>query len=203
MKIIFSEKYRSYNFGQGRSLKYLRALKFLKLLDKKKFKYSVVDSPKASDKDILLVHTQEYLRRLWTMTESDGGYLSPDTPVNEENLEATYYSVGGTVLAARLALKGELAINLFGGAHHAQISDSSGFCIFNDHAIAVKKLQKEGKIKKAVILDLDAHAGNGTQEIFYNDPTILTVSIHQDPTNFYPGTGFEWQKSKRFTRVCI
>ncbi len=124
------------------------------------------------------------------------GFLSLDTPVNKENVEAAYYYVGGTIKTCDLALQGKSVINTLGGLHHAESNNSSGFCIFNDHAIAIRKLQKERKIKKAAILDLDVHAGNGTQEIFYADPSVLEVSIHQDPTNFYPGTGFAWQKGE-------
>lgn len=142
------------------------------------------------------MHTKDYLTRLKKTAAAGGGYLSIDTPVTVQNLEAAYYYVGGTIQTIELALKGELAINTLGGLHHAESNNSSGFCIFNDAAIAVRKLQKEDKINRAAILDLDVHAGNGTQEIFYRDPTVFTISIHQDPTNFYPGTGFEWQKGE-------
>jgi len=87
-------------------------------------------------------------------------------------------------------------VNLIGGMHHAGSYQASGFCIYNDHAVAIRKLQKEGKIKKATVYDLDVHAGQGTQEIFYSDPSVMTVSIHQDPFTIYPGTGFESQKGR-------
>src|SRR6266496_3452591 len=91
------------------------------------------------------------------------------------------YIVGGTVLTLDLALQGERVVNLIGGMHHAGSYQASGFCIYNDHAIAIRKLQQQGKIETAMVYDLDVHAGQGTQEIFYTDPSVYTVSVHQDP----------------------
>ena len=197
-KIIYSPKYLNYDFGLGHPFWPERALQFLQKLKKHQLsstKLQIIESQSAKDSDILLVHTKDFLERVKRLAK-EGEALSIDTPVTEKNLEAAYYYVGGTILASNLALKGERVINLLGGLHHAGPSTSSGFCIFNDHAIAIRKLQKEEKIRKAMIFDLDVHAGNGTQEIFYSDPTVFTISIHQDPTFFYPGTGFAWQKGE-------
>jgi acetoin utilization protein AcuC len=190
LKIIYSDKYLKYHFGPGHPFSSKRRREFVDLLNKKKLDFEIIKPPRASDKDILLVHTRDYLNRLKSMVDSGGGYLSPDTQVNPDNFEAAFYYVGGTIKASQTALEEDLAINLLGGLHHAESNDSSGFCIFNDHAIAIRKLQKEKAVKEAAVLDLDVHAGNGTQEIFYDDPSVLTISIHQDPTYFYPGTGF-------------
>jgi len=160
LTVIYSQQYLNYNFGVDHPFWPERALQFIKLLKKGDLKFKIIEPKRASDKDILLVHSKEYLKRVKRLAEEHGA-LSIDTPVNPEVLEG--------------------------------ISDSSGFCIFNDHSIAIKKLQKERKIKKAMIYDLDVHAGQGTQEIFYSDPTVFTVSIHQDPQTLYPGTGFAWQ----------
>lgn len=196
MKVIYSPKYLKYYFGPGHPFWPERAKKFLELLEKEKFDFELVEAPKGKDKDILLVHTKEYLKRVKGLVKVNGGFLSPDTPVNKDNLEAAYYYVGGTIEACGLALKKQLVINLLGGLHHAETNNSSGFCIFNDHAVAIRKMQKEKQISTAAVLDLDVHAGNGTQEIFYSDPSVLTISIHQDPTFFYPGTGFSWQRGE-------
>jgi len=163
------------------------------LLDEEGFKYELVEAQKAVDEDILLVHTKNYLKGLKETVKKGIGYLSVDTPVHKDNLEAAYYYAGGTLQAARLALERKKVVNTLGGLHHAESDKSSGFCIFNDHAIAIRKLQKDGKIKTAAVLDLDVHAGNGTQEIFYDDPSVLKISIHQDPSFFYPGTCFPEQ----------
>jgi len=192
VKFVFHEKYLKYSFGPGHPFWPERALVFLKKLKKHDFQHEILVPKKASDQDILLVHSQNYLNRLKRLAQ-EGGWLSIDTPVGAENLEAAYFSVGGSILALKEAFEGKRVFNLLGGLHHAGIASGSGFCLFNDHAIAIKKLQKKGLIKKAIIYDLDAHAGQGTQEIFYHDPKVLTVSIHQDPHGFYPGTGFARQ----------
>lgn len=189
MVIIYHPAYLKYDLGPGHPFWPGRASAFLEKLKNTNFKYQIVEPQKAKDEDILLVHTKEYLGEVKRLAR-EKGYLTIDTPINKDILEAAYYSVGGSILALNLALKGELAINLLGGLHHAGISTGSGFCIFNDHSIAIKKLQKEKKVKRAMIVDLDVHAGQGTQEIFYSDPTVFTISLHQDPMTLYPGTGF-------------
>lgn len=194
-KVVYSGKYLKYHFDFEHPFWPERVKEFLKLLKRKKFGFKLIVAPKATDDEILLVHTKEYLNRVKKLAK-EKGHLTIDTQVNPDNLKAAYYSVGGTIKAAEIALKEGLAVNTLGGLHHAETNDSSGFCIFNDHAIAIKKLQSQKKIKKAAVLDIDVHAGNGTQEIFYNDPSVLKVSIHQDPTTFYPGTGFSWQRGE-------
>ena len=189
IKLVFHENYLKYSFGPSHPFWPQRALVFLKKIKKYALPHEVLVPKKASDEDILLVHSAGYLGRLKKMAR-EGGFLAPDTPVTTEVLEASYYSVGGSILTLRTALKGERVVNLLGGLHHAGISTGSGFCLLNDHAIAIRKLQKEGLIKKALIFDLDAHAGQGTQEIFYSDPRVFTISIHQDPNTLYPGVGF-------------
>ena len=194
LSIIYSDKYLGYNFGMGHPFLSKRRKEFIELLKEKNFDFKIVKPPRVKDKDILLVHTKDYLGRLKGMVAQGGGNLSSDTPVNSGILEAAYYYVGGTIKASEIAFKEGIAINTLGGLHHAGSNDSSGFCIFNDHAVAIRKLQKKARIKTAAVLDMDVHAGNGTQEIFYEDPSVLTISIHQDPADFYPGTGFSWQK---------
>lgn len=195
VKVIFHEVYLKYDFGSGHPLWPERALVFLEKLKKYAIPHEILVPKKAVDEDILLVHSQDYLKRVKKLAK-EGGSLSIDTPVTPKNLQAAYCSVGGSILALKEALKGEKVINLLGGLHHAGISDSSGFCIFNDHSIAIRKLQKERKIKKAMIYDLDVHAGQGTQEIFYSDPKVFTISIHQDPATLYPGIGFAEEKGE-------
>lgn len=195
LKIVFHESYLKYDFGSGHPFWAKRALPFLKKLKKYQIPHQILTPQKAKDKDILLVHTRDYLKQVNQLAQESGN-LSLDTPVNQRILQAAYFSVGGSILAAKEALKEERTMNLLGGLHHAGPSTSSGFCLFNDHAIAICKLQQDGKIKRAMIYDLDVHAGQGTQKIFYQDPRVFTISIHQDPHTLYPGTGFSWQKGE-------
>lgn len=193
VKVIYHPEYLNYSFGKNHPFWPQRAKLFIKLLKQKKFPFELIDAQRATDEDILLAHTKDYLSKLKKMVKAGGGFLSVDTPVDKKNLKAAYYYVDGTIKACEFALDNNLIINILGGLHHAASNYSSGFCIFNDHAIAIKKLQQQEKIATAAVLDLDVHAGNGTQEIFYSDPTVLTVSLHQDSTNFYPETGFAEQ----------
>lgn len=192
---VYSDQYLKYDFGPDHPFWPQRAAVFLEKLRSSGIPFEILSPPKASAEDILLAHSKEYLHRVKELALSRGA-LSLDTPVNPDVWETAYFSVGGSVLTMEKALQGERAVNLLGGMHHAGIEDSSGFCIFNDLAIAIRKLQKEGKIKTAMVYDLDVHAGNGTQEIFYFDPTVFTISLHQDPETIYPGTGFAWEEGE-------
>jgi len=91
---------------------------------------------------------------------------------------------GGTILAGRLALEQGVAVTLGGGFHHAFPEHGEGFCMFNDVAVAIRALQREGRIRRAAVVDLDVHHGNGTAAIFRDDPDVFTLSMHQ--WNNYP-----------------
>lgn len=206
LHIIYHPDYLKYSFGAGHPFWPQRAQEFLGVIRAEGMRYELREPQPASDADITLAHTPEYLTRVKHLART-GGALSIDTPLNEAILRAAYVSVGGTILASRLALEGKRVMNLLGGLHHASVADSSGFCVFNDQAIAIRKLQSEQKIRKAFVFDIDVHAGQGTQEIFYADPTVFTLSIHQDPHTLYPGTGFPEQlgtgKGKGYNRNII
>lgn len=195
MKIVWSDNYLKYSFGPGHPFGVDRALPFLERIRKSAYPFEIIKPQKASEKDIFLVHTKDYLKRLKELAQEEG-QLSVDTPLSPKILEGAHWYVGGTLLAFKEALAGEKVFNTLGGLHHAGIANSSGFCVFNDHAIAIRNYQKLGKIKKALVFDIDVHAGNGTQEIFYSDPSVLKISLHQDPKTLYPGTGFAEQKGE-------
>ena len=197
LNIIYSENYLKYDLGSDNPISRTKTESFLeKLRGEGKIDYKILEAPRANEEDLLLVHTPKYLQELKRLADYNLEF-DADTPVNLGMLEGGLYIIGGTTLSLSLALQGERVVNLIGGMHHASSYQASGFCIYNDHAIAIRKLQKEGKIKKAIIYDLDVHAGQGTQEIFYQDSSVMTVSIHQDPRTIYPGTGFEWQKGEK------
>lgn len=196
INIVYSENYLKYDLGPDNPISRTKTRIFLeKLRGEGKMDYKVLEAPRAKEEDLLLVHTPRYLQELRRLADNNLEF-DADTPVNRGMLEGGLYIIGGTILSLNLALQDERVVNLIGGMHHASSYQASGFCIYNDHAIAIRKLQKEGKIRKAIIYDLDVHAGQGTQEIFYRDPSVMTTSIHQDPLTIYPGTGFEWQKGE-------
>ena len=138
----------------------------------------------ASDQDILRVHTSEWVRKLKTGTLTASEVMLLEVPYSPELVEAVWLAAGGTILAAQSALRDGFASNLSGGFHHAYPDHGEGFCAIHDVAVAIRKLQADGAIKKAMVVDTDVHHGNGTAAIFRNDPTVFTLSIHQ--LNNYP-----------------
>jgi acetoin utilization deacetylase AcuC-like enzyme len=139
----------------------------------------------ASDEDILRVHTQDWVRKLKTGTLTPSDVMKLEVPYSPELVEAVWLAAGGSILAAQLALCDGFGSNLGGGFHHAYPGHGEGFCAIHDVAVAIRKLQADGAVKKAMVVDTDVHHGNGTAAIFRNDPMVFTISIHQE--NNYPG----------------
>lgn len=138
----------------------------------------MIESEAASDGQILRVHTTEYLGKLKDGTLSDKEQRRLGLPWSPALLERSRRSVGGTIGAAKAALQEGLAMNLAGGTHHAYPDHGEGFCVFNDVAIAIRELQANGLLQRAVILDCDVHQGNGTAVIFEQDESVFTFSVH-------------------------
>jgi acetoin utilization deacetylase AcuC-like enzyme len=120
----------------------------------------------ASDQDILLVHTQEYVHKLKTGTLSPREEMELEVPFSPELVDAFWLAAGGSILAARQALSDGVAVNLGGGFHHAFPDHGEGFCMIHDVAVAIRRLQRDGKIRNAMTVDCDVHQGNGTAAIF-------------------------------------
>lgn len=145
----------------------------------------------ASDADLGWVHPPSYIDWVRQMDLRAEGFLDKrDTPAYRGIFKRAAVAVGGTLLGVRLITDGiaQYAFNPGGGLHHAYPEATSGFCVFNDLAIAVRWLMAKRSIKRPVVIDVDGHHGDGTQHIFYQEP-ILTVSIHQYDGRFYPGSG--------------
>jgi acetoin utilization deacetylase AcuC-like enzyme len=133
-----------------------------------------------------LVHTPPYIQAYCTGTLDPKAQRRIGLPWSPALVNRTCIAVGGTILTAKLALQQGLACNTAGGTHHAFPDYGSGFCIFNDLAIATRVLQQKNLIRTALIVDLDVHQGDGTAQIFQDDPTVFTFSMHC-AVNF-PGT---------------
>jgi acetoin utilization deacetylase AcuC-like enzyme len=138
----------------------------------------------APDEDLLLVHERGWIQRLKTGTLSYEEILQLEIPYSPEMVRAFCLAAGGTTLAARLALKQGVSYNVGGGFHHAFPDHGEGFCAINDIAVAIRKLQSEHRITRAMVVDCDNHHGNGTAAIFAGDSSVFTLSIHQ--YNNYP-----------------
>jgi acetoin utilization deacetylase AcuC-like enzyme len=133
---------------------------------------------RATVEELVLAHTPDYVRR-FTEGRLDAAELRPlGFPWSPALVERSYRSVGGTIAAARAALDAGIAMNLAGGTHHAFADHGEGFCAFNDVAVAVRVLQRERRIARAAVVDLDVHQGNGTHAIFAGDPSVFTFSMH-------------------------
>jgi acetoin utilization deacetylase AcuC-like enzyme len=143
-----------------------------------------LESAPADDADVLRVHTHDYVRKLKTGSLTQAEILRMEVPYSKELVEACWLAAGGSILAGSRALEDGWAANIGGGFHHAFPSHGEGFCVLHDVAIAIRRLQFDGAIKTAMVVDTDVHQGNGTAAIFRGDATVFTFSIHQE--NNYP-----------------
>ncbi len=163
-----------------------------------------VEPKSAPDKDVLLVHTLDYITKLRAGTLSGPELLQLEIPYSQELIAAFRLWTGGTTLAADRALRDGVGINIGGGFHHAFPDHGEGFCVINDVAIAIRRMQRDGRIKTALILDCDVHQGNGNAAIFGTVRTpadvlptshlpyirespardVFTISLHQE--SIYP-----------------
>jgi acetoin utilization protein AcuC len=149
----------------------------------------------AGDSELRRIHTDEYLEAVKSapMAGWDVGHGlgTADNPVFSGMHEATSLVVGSTLLAARKIAEGEAtrAVNIAGGLHHAMPASASGFCIYNDCSVAISWLLDNG-FERVAYVDTDVHHGDGVQTAFYDDPRVLTVSLHQHPFTLWPGTGY-------------
>jgi acetoin utilization deacetylase AcuC-like enzyme len=139
---------------------------------------------RASDEDLALVHTADWVTRLRGGRLRFEEVLRLEIPYSQEMVNAFWLAAGGSTLAAQMALRDGIAYNVGGGFHHAFPGHGEGFCAIHDVAVAIRRLQKDGLIGKAMVVDCDVHQGNGTAAIFANDPSVFTLSIHQ--YNNYP-----------------
>ncbi len=150
-----------------------------------------IASQSATPEQLARVHTPEYLAHLARAVPSAGrAYLDPDTVLSPHSLEAASLAAGGVCAAAEQVLRGAVSAAFCAvrpPGHHAESGRGMGFCLYNHVAVAARDLQARHGLRRIAIIDWDVHHGNGTQEIFYRDPSVFYFSIHQYP--HYPGTG--------------
>src|ERR1700687_513482 len=139
----------------------------------------------ASEEDLLRVHTEDWVRKLQTGTLTLSEIMKLEVPYSRELAEAFWLAAGGTILAAQNALRDRFAANIGGGFHHAHAGFGEGSCAIHDVAVTIRRMQHDGAIGKAMVVDTDVHHGNGTAAIFKDDASVFTLSIHQE--NNYPG----------------
>jgi acetoin utilization deacetylase AcuC-like enzyme len=183
--IIYSERY-NLNIGQHvfPTVKYNLIKKRLAESEDLKDRILFIEAEPASLDDLLLVHTEGYLDKLLNGTLSIEEIYRLELPYSKEIVDGSILCCGGTIACSAVALEKRMAIHLGGGFHHAFPDHGEGFCVLNDVAVAIKKLKRDGKIERALIIDCDLHQGNGTAFIFSKDRDVFTFSIHQQ--NNYP-----------------
>jgi acetoin utilization protein AcuC len=146
----------------------------------------------ATDDELRTVHSEDYIAAVKQAPRRYVGHGlgTPDNPVFSRMHEASALVAGGSLLAADEILTGRAAraVNISGGLHHAMRDRASGFCIYNDCALAIRRLL-EGGMSRVAYVDIDVHHGDGVQEAFADDPRVLTISLHQHPATLFPGTG--------------
>jgi len=186
VRFVYSDQY-DLNLGNHvfPSIKY-RLIKEKLLRDGIAAPEDFVAPPAASDDDIALVHHREYIRKLQAGKLSYLEILRLEIPYSPELVRAVWLAAGGSILAGRLALGNGVGVNVGGGFHHAYPDHGEGFCVLNDVAIGIRKLQKEKAIERAMTVDCDVHQGNGTAAIFAGDHSVFTLSIHQENNYPYP-----------------
>lgn len=134
----------------------------------------------ATDEELALVHTPEYLRKIEQADFSPLEIMLLEVPFSRELAAASRLCAGGSILTGLLALERGTAVHLGGGFHHAFPDHGEGFCLINDVAVAVRTLQARGEMDRAAVVDLDVHHGNGTAAIFARDERTVTFSMHQE-----------------------
>ncbi len=199
--VVWSPELLGYDFGPGHPMAPARLdltmglVRALGLLDDGPGVAFVHPEP-APDDVLELVHDPEYVAAVRAAsehgtTDPHRGLGTEDDPVFPGMHEAAARIVAGSWAAAGEIAAGRAvhAVNVAGGMHHARAGAASGFCVYNDAAVAIRRLLDEG-VERVAYVDLDAHHGDGVEEAFWDDPRVLTVSVHQSGTTLFPGTGF-------------
>jgi acetoin utilization protein AcuC len=203
--VVWDDDLREYDFGPGHPLAPVRVQLAMRLaidfglLD---HAHVGVHSPVAlaTDEQIARVHDPDYVAAVVaassdpTYSDAARGLVTPDDPVFANMHRASARVAGATLAAAQAVLTGgsEHAVNLAGGLHHAMPGAASGFCVYNDIAVAIAWLLDQG-VPRVAYVDVDVHHGDGVQAAFWDDPRVLTISIHESPRTLFPGTGYPYE----------
>ncbi len=199
--LVYSPDFVEYDHGPQHPLRPVRVLLTRELIAA----YGMLDaghvderpSRVASDEEVGLVHMPAYIEAVKRAGSGEPGdwwrygFGPGDNPIFPAMHEASARVVGGSIEAARVVLEGEAehAFNPAGGLHHAMPERASGFCVYDDPAVAIRWLLERG-VERVAYVDVDVHHGDGPQAIFYDDPRVLTISLHESGRYLFPGTGF-------------
>jgi len=189
--LIYSEDFKNLDFGYGHPMrgdrygKALAEFKNLNLLDN-----LTIKNPEIISEDVInLFHTSGYIKKVKEVSNTGNDSFGEEVPGVKGIYDIALLSVSASITAANCVVDNnpfDVAVNICGGWHHAFENKGRGFCIFNDIAVTANYLLKEKDIKRIMIIDYDAHHGDGTQRAFYNSSKVYTISFHQDPATLYP-----------------
>ena len=205
--VIYSDAYLDYDFGPDHPLTPRRFGPSIALM-RATGATNFAEPRLATDDELERLHTASYIRTVKNFgtipgtTSPTAGIGPGDCPPFENMHEASATVAGGSISAVDRVLAGqsEHAFNPGGGLHHAMAGRASGFCIYNDVALAVARARDAGH--RVLYVDLDVHHGDGTQALFWDDPQVLTFSIHETGMTLFPGTGYVDETAARRARHC-
>lgn len=196
---LYSDEYQRYDMGADHPLRPSRLVNTYRLLSAySAFDGVVVAHPKPCSLDWLgTAHSQEYIDAVDRLSTGEHvpfpgryGFGHGDNPVFPDMYEASLLYTGASLDAAEAICSGEAraSFNISGGLHHAHFDRAAGFCVFNDCVVAINRLRE--RFDRVAYIDIDVHHGDGVQEAYYSDPSVLTISIHESGQTLFPGTGF-------------
>lgn len=198
--LLYHPDYLRYDFGEEHALRQIRVRLARDLIaDYGLLKEAEEIRPEPAPVSAIgRVHTADYVSVVQDLSihpkgvAYEHGLGTADNPVFGGMYEATLLQVGGTLRACEEVASGSRtrAMNLGGGFHHAMRDKASGFCIFNDVAVGIRSLLDDYHLRRILYVDIDAHHADGVQSIFYEDPRVFTISLHEDGHYLFPGTGF-------------
>jgi acetoin utilization protein AcuC len=199
--VVFDKSLTSYDFGPTHPMSPIRVDLTMRLADELGVVggsgLATVAAPVAPDELVATVHGEAFMsavRRVGLdpyLVDEQHGLGTADNPTFEGMHQASAHVVGASVEAARQVWTGQVlhAANVSGGLHHAMPDKASGFCVYNDVAVAIRWLLDNGA-RKVAYVDVDVHHGDGVERVFYDDPRVLTISLHETGQMLFPGTGF-------------
>lgn len=197
---FYTDAFQGYDMGPHHPLKPVRLERTFELLrEYRAFERIEVREPRECPVDVLQkTHSDDYVRAVDYLSSGQHfpysyqryGFGTSDNPIFPGIFEASLLYTGASLDCATAIVEGEadVAMNIAGGLHHAHHARAAGFCVFNDCAVALRRLRD--RYERVAYVDIDVHHGDGVQELFYDDPTVLTVSIHETGRTLFPGTGF-------------
>ncbi|WP_433371295.1 acetoin utilization protein AcuC [Streptosporangium sp. CA-115845] len=211
VRVVWDDALISYDFGPGHPLAPVRVELTMALARE----LGVLDLVEmsgcapATDDELALVHKRDYIEAVKRVSATGRrdlacGLGTEDNPAFVGVHEASALITGASLAAARAVWTGEVehAVNVAGGLHHAMPALASGFCVYNDPGVAIAWLLAQGASRVAYV-DVDVHHGDGVQAMFYDDPRVLTISLHESPRTLFPGTGFPNESGAEGTAVNV